>query len=698
MKSIEPNTNMFRPLDKTSGEQQQSAPAKYLAQISVPINQSAVGITWQSFESTLTNCLDTFTVRQAISIVEECIKLENYLNGEFQLNDKEIYFTNQKQIVDHLNKSLKKKLFSLSRSTELFNQHKRDLVTILRNKLISPNLIDVLEQFNYLEDQYYKLVETIKSRLKFKIAKLEKSLQVWQEFDRLCRKLNSLFDASSNMVSIDTNNLLEYRGLVHDISSCLNNLKEHHSLLSATCTENKYFEMKNLIVLYECKFGRLKEKFEAASSMKETQRDFHLKYFTKTTESSDTFYLENMNGKGQNDQRNDYMYNRNNGSGSDSDNQVIPVMVVQNNKPNTNGSEAPVLRYRSNKNHNILINDDNHVYTNNARTAPEAGRSNGTPRGVLASQDLNQKVTNKSPIAKRKAIMCDKSTFTINEISTQTEEPFEYHVNQVLTREHLRTIEQHHHFTKRFTNKDSVESHKPDLTGTESDGKQLLLEAYLRNNESLAHEQQESSQTTSSQSSSSLLPNGMKSKPGKKRKSLITTGTRESGIGTYIDDELGTSSCDLDFSKTSNSAKKVTNSYQNTDNESFDKLNDNSAASTKDAYYSKTASKTNKAKSKHASKTRHLSKSNTVKNSFESNAFRKPSVEHNKQPFFIEEDVNIFESKTAGWFSWFFKTFITFLLFFLTILFVIFVYFFYSQVLNPSCCDYKRQYLMFNVS
>lgn len=127
--------------------------------------------------------------------------------------------------------------------------------------------------------------------------------------------------------------------------------------------------------------------------------------------------------------------------------------------------------------------------------------------------------------------MCDKSTFTINEISTQTEEPFEYHMNQVLTREHLRTIEQHGHFTKRFTNKDnsssSVENHKPtDLTGTESDGKQLLLEAYLRNNESLAQEQQESSQTASSQSSSSLLPSALKGKSGKKRKSLTTTGTR----------------------------------------------------------------------------------------------------------------------------------------------------------------------------
>lgn len=160
---------------------------------------------------------------------------------------------------------------------------------------------------------------------------------------------------------------------------------------------------------------------------------------------------------------------------------------------------------------------------------------------------------------------------------------------------------------------------------------------------------------------------------------------------------MGTSSCDLDFSKTSNSAKKVTNSYQNTEDESLDKLNENSAASTNDAmYYSKTASKVNKSKSKLINKTRHLSKSNTVKNSFESNVYRKPSVEHNKQPFFTEED--IFESKTIGWFSWFFKTFVTFLLFFLTILFVIFVYFFYSLVLNPSCCDFKRQYLMFNVS
>lgn len=696
---MESNTNMFGPLDKASGE-----PTKYLAQISVPINQTA-SITWQSFENTLNNCLDTFTVRQAISVVEECIKLENYLHTEFQLNDKEIYFINQKQIVDHLNKSLKKKLFSLSRSTELFNQHKRDLVSILNNKLIPKNLSDVLGHFDHLEGQYYKLVETIKSRLKFKIAKLEKNLQVWQEFDKLCRKLNSLFDSSSNIVSMESGgSLLEYRGLVHEVSRCLNNLKEHHSLLSATCTENKYFEMKNLIVLYECKFGRLKEKVEAANNV-------HLKYFTRTTESEENFYLENRmqscrNGSDQNEQRKDCVYNRNNNSelnSSDNDNQVIPVMMANHSRPNNNTTKASVLRHRSNKKNG---NDTSCVYIND-RAAPGTGRSNEASKGVLTSQDLNQAPTesNKSPIARRKALMCDKSTFTINEISTQTEEPFEYHMNQVLTREHLRTIGQNRHYTKRFTNKDSSssENQKPDLT--ESDGKQLLLEAYLRNNESLVQEnQQDSSQTASSQSSSSLLPNALKGKSGKKRKSLTTTGTRESGIGTYIDDEIGTSSCDLDMelSKTSSSEKqKVNNSYQNTDNESLDKLNSKSVANTNEAYYSKTTNKVNKAKGKLINKTRHLSKSNTVKNSFESQNIynRKQSVDHKQQPFFIEDtDVNFFESKTTGWFSWFFKTFFTFLLFFLTILFVIFVYFFYSLVLNPSCCDYKRQYLMFNVS
>ena len=166
---------------------------------------------------------------------------------------------------------------------------------------------------------------------------------------------------------------------------------------------------------------------------------------------------------------------------------------------------------------------------------------------------------------------------------------------------------------------------------------------------------------------------------------------RESGIGTYIDDEIGTSSCDLDFSKTSNNNtadKKLTNSYQNTDTESLDKLNlDNSAGSTNEAYYSNN-NQQNKMNKSHKSKSkfRHLSKSKTVYVESAKNA-----------QFLLEEDI-IFESKATGWFSWFFKTFFAFLLFFLTIIFVIFVYFFYSLVLNPSCCDYQRQYLMFNVS
>jgi hypothetical protein len=50
-------------------------------------------------------------MRDVISIVEELIKLENYLNNEANLTDREIFFSSQQKIIEELNKSLKVGLF-----------------------------------------------------------------------------------------------------------------------------------------------------------------------------------------------------------------------------------------------------------------------------------------------------------------------------------------------------------------------------------------------------------------------------------------------------------------------------------------------------------------------------------------------------------------------------------------------------------
>ena len=87
--------------------------ASFINEINIPINQkssinsSNSSISWQSFQDSLDNSMDLYTFRQSIAIIEECIKLENYLNSEFQLNEKELFFASQKHIVDYLTQSLK---------------------------------------------------------------------------------------------------------------------------------------------------------------------------------------------------------------------------------------------------------------------------------------------------------------------------------------------------------------------------------------------------------------------------------------------------------------------------------------------------------------------------------------------------------------------------------------------------------------
>jgi archaellum component FlaC len=65
---------------------------------------------WENYIETLKNYLDLFTLSDANCLIRDFIKLENYLNSEYKLNEREneyLYFSNQRQIVEFLNKSLK---------------------------------------------------------------------------------------------------------------------------------------------------------------------------------------------------------------------------------------------------------------------------------------------------------------------------------------------------------------------------------------------------------------------------------------------------------------------------------------------------------------------------------------------------------------------------------------------------------------
>lgn len=119
---------------------------------------------WQSLIEHLNKCLDIFTMRDVTNIIEDLIKLENYLNNEISLNEREIYFSTQQKIVETLNKTLKAKLFNLSQSSNLFNDLKKKLCILLTARLSPHNLAETLVKFEQLENDYFTLLESIKSK------------------------------------------------------------------------------------------------------------------------------------------------------------------------------------------------------------------------------------------------------------------------------------------------------------------------------------------------------------------------------------------------------------------------------------------------------------------------------------------------------------------------------------------------------
>ncbi len=352
------------------------------------------------------------------------------------------------------------------RSTDLFSQQKKELVRILTSKLSTANLSDVLANFEFLEREYYKLVESIKSRLKLRIAKLENHLNVWCEFDNNCQTLNKVFEEiNTNSIQTTSSKFIEN---LSEISNHLKSLKDSLNTLSSTCSESKYFEMKNQIIRHEMKFNQLRDEHDNA-------KQFQLRYFTRTTEY-------------QEDYENNY-YESNVTS-----NQCAPEKT-----PVTINSQRNVLRNRNRVMQRI----------------PQTEKLHARPRCSIMKKKQNQNYENGqgelktlTPVAvvKMPVETCDKSTFTVSEIATQTEQQF--HSN--------------HQF---YSIKLNSKMNNVNLNGsTEIDGKKLLLEAYLRNNTESHLVHNENSNMESSQSSNSGLLTS--AAPNKKRKSLTTTDTR----------------------------------------------------------------------------------------------------------------------------------------------------------------------------
>lgn len=220
-------------------------------------------------------------------------------------------------------------------------------------------------------------------------------------------------------------------------------------------------------------------------------------------------------------------------------------------------------------------------------------------------------------------ITCDKSTFTVSHESTQTESMYESEM--------------------------------------QSDGKKMLLEAYLRNNDNLA------SCSTSS----------------KKNKSESGTGLmRESGIGTANDDD----------SLPLTDVEKI--SY-----EEEDKLNISVETYPIDNHKRYMRKKANKLKSLST-----LSSSSTSSTKTEPNVLYQRKQTNNKKQNVKQipaDYLNQSNSNQCSILRFVIEKIIKFIfIFLLPILFILLfvAYVLYRNYLNPNCCDMKRNYLLINIT
>ena len=127
-----------------------------------------------------------------------------------------------------------------------------------------------------------------------------------------------------------------------------------------------------------------------------------------------------------------------------------------------------------------------------------------------------------------------------------------------------------------------------------------------------------------------------------------------------------------------------------TDDDSLNKVNDGSSLN--ETYYTK---KQNNAKLFTKNKTTKRSESMQKLSQRQSAQVKTPKT---SKKLLNSSSTELLDEKQTSWFSWFLKSLLGFFLFFMTIFFVIFVYFFYSLVINPTCCTFKNDYLLFNIS
>lgn len=511
------------------------------------------------------------------------------------------------------------------------------------------------------------------------------------------------------------------------------------------CDENKYFELKNLIILYELKFKKLKEK---------TNEEYCIQNISSESSSNRSFEMH------LNQRRNPYQ----------TEHDIINTpqkfqnrLSTLNNNQSTPEQSVPYFNKKK-----YCVQCINHKNVNESNDDHEQAQNNVSSNYMIGMHKLLVQEQ------KKKLETSDKSTFTVNEISTQTDNS-NYVKKQIYSNNdsnnitnninsaHLRNDKNKQFSTYsgsangvgtesiEFNFSADIKNQKynssKEILQPESDGKKLLLEAYLRNNNNNNSNNNDQNHNRCSSSSSCSRPailsdvlNNQKTISNKNdhKSETITTltaTTRESGIGTYNEDEIeslqsANQNVDdyflSDFNEFNHKNKQITKSNKEninklnskedflTDNSDEDKMskkyynkkyrkksNRKLVSSTSSSVLSSSLANSNiqllNNESLNNTKKRYLIKSESNPSRSE---FKKKHENNNKISTFKTNDIKQ-KSKialaTETIFNFLRKIF-TLIVFLFPLFFLLAVYFFYIFFLNPSCCDLKRNYLFINIS
>jgi hypothetical protein len=282
--------------------------------------------------------------------------------------------------------------------------------------------------------------------------------------------------------------IFQYREKLIAINDALNNLKKEFSSLTTVCDEATYMRLENSIIIYELKLKKFKEDYENKSSL-DRVTDYH------QFEISQDKKMEWSRQKPQ------YM------------------TINESNKNLLMGFDN-----KENNSNDVYFRNDNY-YDNNSYY-----------------QENYQQISNN-----QRPKTCDKCIETVNEIGTQTvdDEEMFYIRNNINNTFSSTSIENHQKINsnlihrKKPTNGNngnlSKLRNRANRTNSNSNklencGKKLLLEAYLKdntNNKSLNNE------TTTSENETYASEQNVF-----RIETTTTTTTRESGVGTFNEEDI----------------------------------------------------------------------------------------------------------------------------------------------------------------